>query len=349
MDDLLSQLRDLSSDERAAALQALGADDNPTIPAQPERIIVTQQSQFTRKLRLFSGKTPVPNGEVDFETWRPQVRQLFDEAEDELSDKQLRRVIIQSLQRPALDTVKNHIGNTRQLLEILDNLYGAVVDSKELLIQYYSVYQRDKEQTSSYLQRLYLLIMDVADKGGVSVGKIPDLLLEQFIRGSHDEVMIQKLDLEDLVSDPPSFAELLLSIRKEEARKTEKRLRLKSNGRIAATIVSSPGAIGNDCGDSQEKKQVKELCERLALLEAQVKHQHMPSSNLAVQPSQSRNPAPHKHTGATTSQRLKQSNKQKLKCFCYRCGEDGHCANGCEKEPNAELVQKKLLLRCSGN
>ena len=97
-----------------------------------------------------------------------------------------------------------------------------MVDSQELLTQYYSKYQVEKESASTYLQRLYLLATEVADKGGVTVGKIPDLLLRQFIRGSHDEILIQKLDLEELVDEPPSFAELLLSMRKEEARRTEK-------------------------------------------------------------------------------------------------------------------------------
>ena len=151
---------------------------------------------------------------MEFETWRLQVRQLVDEAEDDLSDKQIRRIIIQSLQRPDLDTVKTHIGSTQQLLEILDNLYGSVVDSQELLIQYYSNYQIEKEPSSTYLQRLYLLATEVVDKGGVTVGKIPDLLLGQFIWGNHDEILIEKLDLVDLVDESPSFAELLLSMRK---------------------------------------------------------------------------------------------------------------------------------------
>ena len=46
----------------------------------------------------------------------------------------------------------------------------------------------------------------------------------QFIWGSHNKILIQKLDLEDLVEDPPSFEELLLSMRKETVRRTEKML-----------------------------------------------------------------------------------------------------------------------------
>ena len=176
-DDLLTQPQDLSPADRTAALAALNA---PT-PVQADRIIVTQQSQFTRKLRLFSGRTLVPNSEVEFETWRLQVRQLVDEVEDHLSDKQIRRIIIQSLQNPALDTVKTHIGSTQQLLESLDNLYGSVVDSQELLIQYYSKYHIENDSSSTYLQPLYLLATEVVVKVGVTV---PDLLLRQFIRAA---------------------------------------------------------------------------------------------------------------------------------------------------------------------
>ena len=53
MDDLLTQLQDLSHADQTAALAAL----NAPAPTQAGRIIVTQQSQFTRKLRLFSGRT----------------------------------------------------------------------------------------------------------------------------------------------------------------------------------------------------------------------------------------------------------------------------------------------------
>ena len=293
---------------------------------------------------------------MEFETWRLQVRQLVDEAEDDLSNKQIRRIIIQSLQRPALDTVKTHTGSTQQLLEILDNLYGSVVDSQELLIQYYSKYQVEKESASTYLQRLYLLATEVADKGGVTVGNIPELLLRQFIRGSHNEILIQKLDLEELVDEPPSFAELLLSMRKEEARRTEKRLRLKSSGRVAtvASVVVNP-----ECSKSDhlvaDQKEMTDLRTRLAELEAQVHQQHKSASNI---PSCSRNSEPHQDPeGAVVSvpdksrtfHMGKATNRSKRKCFCYRCGEDGHCANSCQKVPNPELVQQKLLLRCSVN
>jgi hypothetical protein len=126
------------------------------------RYSTAQQSYFNRKLRLFSGKSPVPSGEVDFETWRLQVRQL--DNEPELDENQKRRIILQSLLRPALDSVAT-VATKVEILQILDNIYGSVVDGTELLLKFQTTYQNDKESCSSYLQRLYHMGIDIAEKG----------------------------------------------------------------------------------------------------------------------------------------------------------------------------------------
>jgi hypothetical protein len=170
---------------------------------------------------LFSGKTPVPSGEANFKTWRRQVYQLQkddtdDDDNDALPDHQLKRLLLQSLQPPALDTVWNMDVNSEQILEVLDNLYGSVVDGQDLLLQLQTTYQAEKETSSEYIQRLYLLATDVAEIHGIRLADIPYHLLRQVIRGGRDESLIQKLNLEDTLSDPPTFAELLLLTRKEE-------------------------------------------------------------------------------------------------------------------------------------
>ena len=190
----MGNLRLLNPEERAEALQALGASSPPPQPghsgqeSRVEKVYVSQPSYYNRKLRLFSGKIPVPSGETNFKTWRRQVYQLEKDEEDDdddnaLPDHQLKRLILQSLQPPALDTVWNMDVNSEQILEVLDNLYGSVVDGQDLLLQLQTTYQADKETSSEYIQRLYLLATEVAERHGICLGDIPYQLLRQFIRG----------------------------------------------------------------------------------------------------------------------------------------------------------------------
>ena len=168
MDVFMEQFRDLSVEEQQQALANLGAAATPRTGAQPAPASSSNQqhngsssSLFRRKFRLFSGKTPVPSAEVDYTTWRMQVRQGQDE--EGSPDRILKQLVLQSLLRPALETVRNITGTTKDVLQMLDTLYGSVADGQELLIQLFNTYQ-EKETASAYLQRLFLLLMDVVDK-----------------------------------------------------------------------------------------------------------------------------------------------------------------------------------------
>ncbi|XP_013380379.1 paraneoplastic antigen Ma3-like [Lingula anatina] len=163
--------------------------------------------------------------------------------------------------------------------------------------------------------------MQVVERGGIEVREVPEHLLRQFIRGSFDEELINKLDLEKL-TDPPSFAELLLLVRREEARRTEKRLRLekKKEARVHSMTVSKESEAAN-------VKMMEELQARVAKLEAK---------GQVCAPSTASRPEV-----KTKVERKERRGKKSI--FCFKCGEDGHVANGCEKTANAELVQKKLL------
>ena len=184
---VVQQLQALSNEDRKAAISQLNLAD---------RIIVETSSRpAPRKLRLFSGKFPIPSGEVDFDTWRLLVRQL--EEDPHVSDTDKKTTILQNILRPALDAVKAVDGDYKVLVKVLDNVYGNVVDGAELLIQFHTSYQSEKESASSYLQRIYLLLMDTAEKGGVPLTEVSKFLLKQFIRGSSDDSLISKLKLDD--------------------------------------------------------------------------------------------------------------------------------------------------------
>ncbi|XP_013383868.1 modulator of apoptosis 1-like [Lingula anatina] len=340
---LREQLEALSADDKAAVLQLLspesarGAAASATAGTSrgdaPQRSLFTSHfGGYSRKLRLFSGKTPVPHGEVDFETWKFQVEPLLADIRGETDNVEATRIIRQSLLRPALDTVREAF-TAVQIVEVLESVYGIVVDGKELLVQFFVNYQKEKETPSQYLQRLYLQAMQVVERGGMGVREVPENLLRQFIRGCFDDEMINKLGLEK-IDNPPSFAELLLLVRKEEARRTEKKLRLarKKEGRVSS--MSVPDEMTSS--ELEDKKKIAELQARVEKLEAK----EQCKSTTAAKPDKSANkPVKPKY------EKRRMGSNSRRKIFCYKCGEDGHLVDACKKTSNAELVQEKLLQR----
>ena len=65
-------------------------------------------------------------------------------------------------------------------------------------------------------------LLVVEERQGIAADKLDSELLGQFMRGCRDDNLIIRLKLEEKTSDPPSFADLLLLICKEEARSSEK-------------------------------------------------------------------------------------------------------------------------------
>jgi hypothetical protein len=187
------------------------------------------------------------------------------------------------------------------------------------------------------VQRLYLLAVEVAEFKGITMAEVPKHLLQQFIRGSRDEAMLQKLGLEAKVDHPPSFATLLLDIRKEEARQTQKRLRLKTTAKVAATTA--------DVSTPLDREMWKGLQERVLQLEAQLQQRHLPVTTPTSLPAANASKVELSKSRKSSDFQKKTTNRSTLRGFCYICGEDGHHAPTCTKPHNPILVQEKLLKR----
>ena len=319
--DVVEQLQALSPADRRRAVAELDLSD---------RIVVESSARpVPRKLRLFSGKSTAPSGEIDFASWRVSVTQLMDD--DSVSDADKKKIILQNLLRPALDAVRS-CDSARDILDILDNMYGSVVDGDDLLIQFHTTYQGPKESSSDFLQRIYLLLMETVEKCGATVTSSPKLLLKQFIRGCVDDSLVLRLKLEDQLDAPPSFAHLLLSVRKEESKAVERKLRLKAAGRVSS-VVEAPS----------ESAEVKELRVKVAQLESQVHQLSTPSKSASpVEASSSRDDGV--DSTAPSSGKSK-PRKFKRFYFCYRCGKEDHGLKTCTEECNPVLVQQKLEQR----
>lgn len=347
MDGVRRQIDDMAVDDRRRTLQYLNeslneqpageqpAGEQPAgehqaqgAAALPQHRVVTETHSRPppRKLRLFSGKAPVPSGEVDFESWKLTALQLM---EDESFSEEVKKItLVQALVRPALEIIRSIISTTdsKGCLDLLDNVYGQVQDGHDLLVDFYITYQDQKESASTFLNRLYLKLVQVTEKGGLAVGEIPTVLLRQFIRGSQDDSFAQHLQLEAKFDDPPSFGKLLLDVRKEECRRTERRLRLKQT---SVNVKAQTTEVGKTSHATDMEARVQQLTTELEKLKSE----------------RSQTKPKWEQKGPKTD-RTQGSHNKKRNFFCYKCGVDGHKVDTCKKQSNPELVQQRLMSKC---
>lgn len=92
---------------------------------------VSQHLQSPVRLRSFSGKTPRPNSETDYDTWRSHVELLLNDPS--ISPLQISRRILESLLSPAADVVRGLRPDSPPLtyLKLLDSAFGTVEEGED--------------------------------------------------------------------------------------------------------------------------------------------------------------------------------------------------------------------------
>uniref|UniRef100_A0A8C6TK85 CCHC-type domain-containing protein n=1 Tax=Neogobius melanostomus TaxID=47308 RepID=A0A8C6TK85_9GOBI len=274
------------------------------------------------RLRLFSGRCPRPNNEVDFESWRSSVELLLKDAKQPDSSKSRR--LLESLSSPAVDLVKHLPADSPPVtyLQILDSAFGTVEDGDDLFAKYLNTMQNHGEEPSSYLQRLQVMLNTTFIRGGISAGELDKQLLKQFIRGCWDNDLIAELQLEQKKQTPPTFADLLLMLRTAEKRRTSKMSRMKQHLNTTKPKVYShyQGAQSQ----SPERPRPKAVDSEIQNLKKQI-------ADLQSHLSSDQRPDIHS------------SNRPKP-WYCFKCGEDGHIKPQCENEPNSHLISNSILV-----
>ncbi|XP_054869381.1 uncharacterized protein LOC129349608 [Amphiprion ocellaris] len=136
------------------------------------------QSQV--RLRSFSGKTPRPNHETDYDTWRTYIELLQNDPSMPLL--QISRKIHESLLPPAADVVKGLRPESppAAYLQLLDSAFGTVEDGKELFAQFLNILQDSGEKPSTYLHRLQLALNRATERRGVTHKEVDKHLIKQF-------------------------------------------------------------------------------------------------------------------------------------------------------------------------
>lgn len=298
------------------------------------------------RLRSFSGKTPRPNNETDYDTWRSHIELLLNDPN--ILPLQITRKIVESLLSPAADVVKGLRPNSPPLafLQLLDSAFGAVEDGGELFARFLNTFQNPGESASAYLHRLQVALNLVVKRGGVAPGELDRHLLKQFCRGCWDSTLLSTLQLEQARSRPPSFAELLLMLRTEEDRQQAKASRMRKHiGATKRVQVQSQSACA--CAIPKENPQVcpsaiEDLVKQVATLQSQLTSfmaEKRKDRKVTAQRLQSRTPDK-TNANMQTQIRTKQMNKPRP-WYCFKCGEDGHISSTCTEAPNPALVAEK--------
>ncbi|KAJ8016141.1 hypothetical protein DPEC_G00004110 [Dallia pectoralis] len=237
------------------------------------------QVHTSLRLRPFSGHFPKSNNEVDYETWRSNVELLLKDTTQ--SDLYKSRKLLESLLSPAIDIVK-HLTPESPLnayLEILDSAFSTVEDGDDLFAKYLNTMQDNGEKPSAYLQRLQVMLNTTLRRGGVTASDLDRHLLRQFVRGCWDNILIAELQLEQKKQNPPTFAELLLSLRIAEDKRTSKASRMKhhlniSKPRVSSYYQSTYVQSEEDCNPSQpaldHRSEIQNLKKQIADLQSQL-------------------------------------------------------------------------------
>ncbi|KAK7929735.1 hypothetical protein WMY93_006130 [Mugilogobius chulae] len=266
--------------QRHPALNMSAADLNPPEIQRyvVEHIVKTDEAMHVRsshRLRLFSGKTPRPQHEVDYDSWRSGVDIILKDTA--ISELQRTRQINDSLLPPAIDIVKHLSPDlpAETFIQHLDSAFGTVQDGEELYMKFMDTLQDSGEKPSAYLQRLQVALSLAVKRGGVKPSDVNRYLLSQFCRGCWDNNLIAELQLKQRKADPPSFTQLLLLLRTEEDREATKtqrmqqHLRTTSKQRVASQAQFAAEEEGGVCAAlASLTKQVAEIQKQLAALSA---------------------------------------------------------------------------------
>ncbi|KAL1270862.1 hypothetical protein QQF64_029878 [Cirrhinus molitorella] len=157
--------------------------------------------------------------------------------------------------------------------------------------------QNQGEKPSSYLHRLQVMLSAAVRRGGIAGSERDRCLLKQFCRGCWDNGLIANLQLESRKTNPPSFAELVVSVRTEEDRQASKEYRMRSHfgmnkqsvapskSRAAARQLSahSPDVTSVAAPEAESmRKQISEIHAQLASMKPLTHQRCQPTCSKAM-------------------------------------------------------------------
>ncbi|XP_030594321.1 uncharacterized protein LOC115786334 [Archocentrus centrarchus] len=230
------------------------------------------ESNNYRRLRTFSGISPVPLGEECLDNWLEQAKLMVEEYE--CSEKEKRRRIVESLKGPALEILQavrlsNPDASHLEYIEAIESTFGTSESGEDLYLSFRSLRQESGEPLSEFLRRLERSLCKVIKRGGLPVSAANKARLEQLIKGATEsDLMLLKLNLRERRHDPPAFLTLLKEIRAEEEREAARHSLSKPvhHQRVHAVQVEKENELAN----SQQLELRAEIEELKSALSEQV-------------------------------------------------------------------------------
>ena len=387
-DSLLTVLNTMDLEERRKTLTGLldlclqGGESTST-PRRPPAPITKEVHEvhevhevvMAKKLPRFSGKKPIPSGEVEFRLWYEAAQRLIDNKKYSQEDK--KEKIFDSLGQDARKIAES-VGKQelQDIINFLNNWYGSTKDGTDHLYQFNTMTQSPKEESSEYFQRLYLQLSMALTSDAIRYSEVPAKLVKHFIRTCDDEHLIDKLKLEELQDNPPPVTELLMDMRKIEARRTERKLRHRASVK-AITSDSQPAAESNGKGlKSQMSKLEKELQQMkiqlsdgkspvqqdspvsvtvpdsmadikktLAKLVTDTEQMKKKLQSLSQQSSHSEKSSTslssHQPSSSDSHTSSRREGSQPVR-FCFKCGKDGHHIQVCRSKADPVRVERRF-------
>lgn len=365
LQDLLSRYNKSLGDLKEESSEA-GAMGPAGMPDKVRRQVVEHihtvkgagEGHHYRRLRTFSGRVPVPPGELPFDVWHQHADQMVEEAP--LTEEDKRSRLAECLMPPALTFYRKAVkelgpGTTAsELLDQLTQAFGVACDGDDLFTLFRETYQENGEKPSAYLTRLEGRLDQALQFGDIDPADADRHRLNQFIRGCiFDNGLVGALQLRQRKLKPPGLLELLQEVRVEEgaeAARSVRRQQSKPTKRVQACRVTAP-----DESNRKIEEELTNLKAQLAAIQAPPPPMDTPvvttpeTAHLVAELERLR-----KELSQLKNNSLGRSPKPpfKGKIICYRCGEPGHMVRECQRPPNAELVQRRLLERSqrpSGN
>ncbi|XP_038574937.1 uncharacterized protein LOC119902683 [Micropterus salmoides] len=329
-----------------------------------------------RRLRTFSGVSPVPVGEEQFDHWMEQAWLMVKESD--CSDKEKIRRLMESLKGPALEIVKamrttEPTASPGACLEALESAFGTAESGDDLYFAFRLMQQQTGEKLSDFLRRLERSLVKVVQRGGLPSSNMGRARVEQLLRGAiASDLMLIQLRLRERKTTPPTFLQLLSEIRAEEEYEASRK---KLNNTVHQVCAKQEGD-SKHAEIQSLKAEIKELKSmvtavvtksvlskeeysepasaspsidgkdpELTALKKQVKRLQQKLTNKVREPDVSPNPATVSamEVSKPVSSFPRRTSKVAEENFCYRCGDNGHYAGKCKNPENQSKVIKRLI------
>ncbi|XP_063781340.1 paraneoplastic antigen Ma2-like [Pseudophryne corroboree] len=265
-----------------------------------------------RRLRIFSGISPVPAGEENYELWREAAIQHSEEWQCPEHIKRQR--VVESLRGLAMGIIQatrrsNQQASLMDYIEALDYSYGTIKDVGDLLARLNSTYQEYGESLTRYIYRIDRLIYKIIDKGGIPREQADERRLKQVLKGALTNCSVaQKLRCTLYKAIPPTLNELVKEVKLEEVQ-IENRDKTVKKVKVISPVAEKP---------SQDERLLTLLEEQNKKLEQLIALQ----TNIQVREYI---PATQSSLGRGNSRR----GENRPPLICYACGYEGHRAFEC--------------------